>query len=127
MTDWAPIAEDNPIAGDPWQVGDLAAHFASRAGTIGEVIAGLGTLDTGQGVMVAEGLVALVEQRDELIPRLRLLEARYETAAGALRRYAPVLEEAQSMANQARQRSWAAQREIEGSSGRPRRKPRRLP
>lgn len=113
MTDWAPIAKRNPIDGDPYALGELAHHFAERAETIRDVINGLRQLDTGEDRMQAAALDALIEQRDDVIPRLALLETRYDTAAGALRRYCPVLEQAQEMADDAQRRSWAAQRDID--------------
>lgn len=113
MTDWSPIAEENPIQGDPWRLGELASHLSDRAQTIRDVITGLGRLDAGEGQMRSTAVDALVEQRGELIPRLGMLEARYDTAAGALRSYCPVLEQAQEMAATAQRDSWAAEREIE--------------
>ena len=46
MTDWAPIADGNPVPGDPWEVGQLADHFGTRAETIRDVISGLRSLAT---------------------------------------------------------------------------------
>ncbi|MGH8998924.1 MAG: putative T7SS-secreted protein, partial [Acidimicrobiia bacterium] len=109
--DWSPLDEDrNPVRGDPFATQDLATHFTERAGIINDVMAGLGRLSRDD--QEATGLDELLRIRDELVPDLRLVEERYEQAAGALRPYCSALEDAQRMARDALDQATMAQDQI---------------
>ncbi|MEW6474852.1 MAG: hypothetical protein AB1679_21590 [Actinomycetota bacterium] len=47
MTDhWLPLAEENPVPGDPWALVDLANRLGSREAVIQDVVADLRKIDS---------------------------------------------------------------------------------
>jgi len=113
MTDhWMPVAETNPIPGDPWALQSLVGHLRGREAVIRDVLGDLRKIDS-TGYWHSHAAEGFTEQRDKLLPNLELLAARYERTGKAMDRYSRALEEAQNRAEQARLRGKAAQEAID--------------
>jgi len=109
--DWSPLAGENPIPGDPGRV----AALARRLGHTGDVIRGQSNRLRGVKAGWWKGPAAdnFTRHQEKLPPLLDDVADRYEQVASALDAYHPVLDDAQNMAREARDRAKIAQADIE--------------
>jgi hypothetical protein len=74
MTDhWMPLAEDNPVPGDPWALVNLAGTLAERGGVIQEVLDDLRRIDS-TGYWQSSAAAGFMDVRDDVLPNLPLRE-----------------------------------------------------
>ena len=99
-TDWAPLAESDPVPGDPDEIERTAKSLADMAEEITRQTANLRKLATAEGWDADAGRT-FAESAGELSGQLGKAHGRYATAAGALKGYAPQLRHAQSVADAA--------------------------
>jgi uncharacterized protein YukE len=100
MTDWQPLADEDPLPGDPDQVESLAG----RLGTIGtDIAANTPTLRAvqSQDTWSGEAATEFTAKVGDLPDKLDKVGTRFATIAAALRDYTPVLREAQADARAA--------------------------
>ena len=112
MTDhWTPLAEHNPVPGDPWAMLALADRLCGRGVIIRDVLDDLRKVDS-TGYWQSSAAAGFMEVRDGVLPKLELLATRFEKTSTALRTYSERLEEAQTKAEGARLKAQAAQTTI---------------
>jgi hypothetical protein len=107
VTDWSPLADRDPIPGDPFEVRAVAAHFARVGAETTHHASTLGRIDSGaawQGV-AANAFDSLASQLRRQLDQVGL---RYTAIAEALKTYAPRLEQAQIKARRALARAHEA-------------------
>ena len=109
-TDWAPLADRDPIPGDP----DRVRAEAKRLGAVADEIAGQVTQL--KSIAAADGLEGdyvqtLTDGATKLSDSLSKVTGRYREVSGALVTYVPLLEAAQSESLRIRERAQAAEAE----------------
>ena len=97
-TDWAPLAESDPVPGDPDEIERTAKSLTDMAEEITRQTANLRRLATAEGWDADAGRT-FAESAGELSGQLGKAHGRYATTAGALKGYAPQLRHAQSVAD----------------------------
>ncbi len=99
-TDWSPLTGPDPVPGDPDDIERAAKSLTDVAEEITRQAANLRKLSTAEGWDADAGRTFADSARD-LAGQLDKAHGRYATAGGALKRYAPELRHAQSMADTA--------------------------
>lgn len=110
-TDWSPLAGSDPVRGDPDEIERAARSLADVAEEITRQAANLRKLSTAEGWDADAGRT-FAGSAAELASQLGKACGRYSTAGGALKRYAPELRHAQSMADAALAEAKQAQNTI---------------
>ena len=112
MTDWAPLADRDPIPGDPNGVAGLAHRISADAESIRAQLARLEAVNSDEfwSGTAAEGFR---KRQKELPELLNHVVTRFERVSAALSSYCPGLGEAQSMARTALARAKEAQYDID--------------
>ncbi len=112
-TDWSPLtgSVSDPVPGDPDEIERAARSLVDVAEEITRQTANLRKLSTAEGWDADAGRTFADSARD-LAGQLDKAHGRYATAGGALKRYAPELRHAQSMADTALTEAKAAQTTI---------------
>ncbi|MGH3773335.1 MAG: DUF6531 domain-containing protein [Pseudonocardiaceae bacterium] len=110
-TDWAPLTDSDPVPGDPDTIERAAKSLADVAEEIKNQAHNLRTLSTAEGWDADAGRTFADSARD-LAGQLNKAHGRYATAGGALKRYAPELRHAQSVADTALAEAKQAQHTI---------------
>ncbi len=110
-TDWSPLTGPDPVPGDPDEVERAAKSLVDVAEEITRQARNLRTLSTAEGWDADAGRTFADSARD-LAGQLDKAHGRYATAGGALKRYAPELRHAQSVADTALTEAKAAQTTI---------------
>lgn len=114
-TDWSPLAvSSDPVPGDPDEIERAARSLADVAEEITRQAANLRKLSTAEGWDADAGRT-FADSARELAGQLSKTHGRYATAAGALRRYAPELRYAQSVADAALAEAKIAQGTIDAN------------
>lgn len=111
MADWQPLADSDPIPGDPGAIQGIATDLEDTAARIREQAQRLRQADSGVEWVGKAGDV-FREHIGELPDQLDLVERRYQRTGDALGRYWPKLDEAQEMARRARDQAQRAQDDI---------------
>lgn len=96
---WLPLADHDPVPGDPFGVGDLGAYFTDEAAKLRAIVAELDRLDA--GVWEGEAAEAFTRRRTRLVPHLEALATRWERGGKALKAWAPALDDARTQARKA--------------------------
>ncbi len=99
-TDWSPLTGSDPVPGDPDEIERAAKSLTDMAEEITRQAANLQKLANTEGWDADAGRT-FAESAGELAGKLKKAHGRYSTAGGALKRYAPELRHAQSVADQA--------------------------
>lgn len=110
-TDWSPLTGPDPVPGDPDEIEHLARSLTDVAEEITNQARNLRTLSTAEGWDADAGRTFADSARD-LAGQLDKAHGRYATAGGALKRYAPELRHAQSVADAALREAKQAQTTI---------------
>jgi uncharacterized protein YukE len=100
MSDWTPLADEDPLPGDP----DEVTSLAGRLGTIGtDIAANTPTLRAiqSQDTWSGDAATEFTDKVGDLPDKLDKVGTRFGAIATALRDYAPVLREAQADARAA--------------------------
>ncbi|MGH3693492.1 MAG: RHS repeat-associated core domain-containing protein [Pseudonocardiaceae bacterium] len=98
--DWSPLAGSDPVPGDPEEIERAAKSLADMAEEITRQAANLRKLATAEGWDADAGRT-FADSAGDLAGQLKKAHGRYATAGGALKRYAPELRHAQSIADTA--------------------------
>lgn len=107
-TDWAPLAERDPLSGDPDVLSRGAEHYGQIAWTIEATVAKLRAL-AADTTMVSAAVSAIRAQMGEVADDIAKAQQRYTGVAAALRAYAPELENAQWSTGRARTKAHEAE------------------
>jgi hypothetical protein len=94
--DWRPLAESDPVPGDPVQVAAEADHLAKVALEIQQQVARLRAISDDQSVLKGEYAGKLRSAAADVADGLGQVAGRYQKVSGTLRRWVPELEHAQS-------------------------------
>lgn len=100
---WLPLAEHDPVPGDPYLVGDLGMYFTDEAAKLRAIVAQLDGLDA--GMWEGQAAEAFAERRTDLVPHLKALATRWEKAAAALKVWSLTQGDARTQANAALERA----------------------
>lgn len=98
---WEPLAEEDPIPGEPGRVEELSGELGDVASRIDSQLAILEGINAGE-VWDSDAAEKFIEVQGELVPDLSLAQERYSSASAALTEFAPELRAAQEMAETAR-------------------------
>jgi hypothetical protein len=112
--DWSPLADSDPVPGDPTEVARLARRYADTAAEVTRQAANLRTLATAEGWDSDAGR-EFAEGAGELAGDLEKTHHRYSEVAGALRDWSPHLDDVQARADRALQDAKAAQAEMDAN------------
>jgi hypothetical protein len=111
-TDWAPLADSDPIPGDPSTIRELANHLLGIAEAIRNETTRMSEIDSGE-IWDSDAAVTFAEMQEALPPDLELAATRYESVANALFTYEGSLSSAQSEADAALVRAQEAQADLD--------------
>ncbi len=111
-SDWSPLADSDPVPGDPISIRELADHLVGVAEAIRSQNERMGQIDAG-AVWESEAAEKFIELQGKLPPDLELAASRYEKVSNALSGYESELSGAQSDADDALTRAKAAQDDLE--------------
>jgi len=106
--DWHPLADSDPLPGDPDQVEALAAEFDRLGDDIGANNPTLRRVQDQQD-WTGEAATAFTGRVGDLPDKLDQVQKRFSSFAGALKAYAPVLRASQATARRALQQAREAQ------------------
>src|SRR5256885_10210545 len=95
MADWSPLAEGDPLPGDPFGLADLIGLLRDEALGIDETADQLRAIDAG-ATWSGEAASAFTQQRQLLAPDLDLVASRIEAAIRALDAFGRSLDTAQA-------------------------------
>lgn len=112
--DWTPLADSDPVPGDPAEVARLARRYADTAAEVTRQAANLRTLASAEGWDSDAGRT-FAEAAGGLAADLEKTRHRYAEVAGALRDWSPRLDDVQARADQALAEAKAAQAEIDAN------------
>ena len=113
--DWAPLADSDPVPGDPLTIDSLVTHLEGIASTIRDQMARFTAIDAGE-VWDSDSADKFIEMQGKLPPDLDLVATRYEGVAGALSTWSGALADAQGEADQALIDAQAAQDDIDAAN-----------
>ncbi|MFI8927922.1 hypothetical protein ACIG3E_09640 [Streptomyces sp. NPDC053474] len=108
--DWSPLAESDPTPGDPEAIRTEAKRLSSIAETLARQVTKLRQLGSDDNI---EGKYAnsLRDEADDLGGRLDKTRGRYEKVSGRLRTWADKMEHAQELADKARKKAQADEKD----------------
>ena len=109
--DWSPLADSDPVPGDPAALSELVRRLGGVADTIGAQLTRLRAIQA-EEFWEGEAAAVFAEHQGKLPQRLDLLVQRYRTVSAALAAYFPELQRAQTMAVQARNQARQAEADI---------------
>ena len=95
-TDWWPLAESDPVPGDPQRISEQAAHLASTAQEISGQVARLRAIAAGQSAEQGLHAEKLKSASSDVAGGLEKVVGRYQKTSAALSGWVPELEYAQS-------------------------------
>ena len=95
-TDWSPLADSDPVPGDPQRIGQEAAHLSSVAQEIQGQVARLRAIATGHSVEKGLHVDKLKSASSDVADNLDKVVGRYQKTSAALGGWVPELEYAQS-------------------------------
>ncbi|HEY0397123.1 MAG TPA: hypothetical protein VGF00_01965, partial [Acidimicrobiia bacterium] len=98
--DWAPLAEDDRLPGDPLGVSQLAGLLAADALELRSVIEGLNKVDTCE-IWSGENADRFSNAKGNVVPDLQMVATRMEDAAKALTHFVPGMANSQALARTA--------------------------
>ncbi|MGH3886006.1 MAG: putative T7SS-secreted protein, partial [Pseudonocardiaceae bacterium] len=110
-SDWSPLADDDPVPGDPDEIERVAKSLTDMAEEITRQAANLRRLSSAEGWDADAGRT-FADSAGDLAGQLDQAQGRYATAGAALKGYAPELRHAQSVADAALTDAKAAQSAI---------------
>jgi len=113
VSDWSPLADDDPVPGDPDALADLSGNLSATAERIRSQVERLRSIDT--EFWEGEAAEAFRERESDLPDRLSLLVTRYHRASAALGAYAPRLGDARAKARAALAQARTAEANIEAA------------
>lgn len=113
-TDWAPLADGDPVPGDPLTIDSLVTHLEGIASTIREQMSRFTAIDAGE-IWDSDSADKFIEMQAKLPPDLDLVATRYEGVASALSTWSSALTDAQGEADQALIDAKAAQEDIDAA------------
>jgi len=112
--DWTPLADTDPVPGDPPDIARLARRYADTADEVTRQAANLRRLATSEGWDSDAGR-KFAEEAGELAEDLEKTHHRYSEVAGALRDWSPHLDDVQVRADRALEDAKAAQAEMDAN------------
>jgi hypothetical protein len=112
--DWTPLADSDPVPGDPAEISRLARRYADTAEEVTRQAANLRRLATAEGWDSDAGRV-FAGEAGELAEDLEKTRHRYAEVAGALRDWGPHLDDVQARADRALADAKAAQAEMDAN------------
>jgi hypothetical protein len=95
-TDWSPLADSDPVPGDPQRIGEQAAHLASAAQQIQGQVSQLRAIAAGQSDERGLHVDKLKSASADVAGSLEQVVGRYQKTSSALSAWVPELEYAQS-------------------------------
>lgn len=98
--DWTPLAEDDPLPGDPLGVSQLAGLLAADALELRSVIEGLNKVDTCE-IWSGENADRFSTAKGDVVPDLQMVAKRMDDAAKALTHFVPGMADSQALARTA--------------------------
>jgi uncharacterized protein YukE len=114
VTDWAPLADRDPIPGDPNGVVSLARRLSADADSMRTQLQRLEAVNSDE-FWCGEAAEAFRQHQKELPELLNHVVTRFERVSAALSSYGPGLGEAQSQARTALARAKEAQADIDSA------------
>lgn len=124
--DWQPLADSDPVPGDPVGIAQEASHLASVADQIASQVAVLRKIAASQGDEAGQHAGKLQSSASDTADQLDKVSGRYRQTAAALNAWVPELEYAQSQsikalaaAQDAHARQSASQAAIGPAGGHP--------
>ncbi|MGZ4437561.1 MAG: hypothetical protein ACXVW6_07970 [Nocardioidaceae bacterium] len=105
-------ADGDPLPGDAWDVYDEAHHYQSTAEAIRDQVERLRSIAAGTNELVGRFAPELREGAQELADHLAKAQERFDTVAGQLGRWQPVLADGQSETMQLVQQAEAEHRSV---------------
>jgi len=100
MADWTPLAEGDPLPGDPGGLGGLAALLGTDAGELSGVLGDLKKVDA-EEVWTGENADRFTAARSKVVPKLKGLADEISKASEALRKCCPGMGNSQNLARTA--------------------------
>lgn len=94
--DWYPLADADPVPGDPAAISSLASHLASVAEQIGAQVGILRKIAAGQTTEKGQHIEKLKAAASDTAGKLDQVTGRYHETAAALSAWAPQLADAQA-------------------------------
>lgn len=94
--DWFPLADGDPVPGDPAAISSLASHLASVAEQIGAQVGILRKIAAGQATEKGQHIEKLKAAASDTAGKLDQVTGRYHETAAALSAWAPQLADAQA-------------------------------
>src|SRR5262245_42720343 len=106
-TDWTPLADSDPVPGDPPRISEQAAHLSSVAQEIQAQVARLRSIAIGQADPSCKGLYVqpLQTASSDVADSLAKTVGRYQKTSAALSAWVPELDYAQSQSLKALQQA----------------------
>jgi hypothetical protein len=114
-TDWSPLADGDPVPGDPPTIRELASHLQGVADNIRTQVQRMNQLDASE-IWVSEAATSYAEMQEALPPDLELAATRYESVANALETWEGKLTSAQGEADAALEKAKTAQADIDAAN-----------
>ena len=111
MAGWEPLAESDPVPGDPAAVAGLVHRLDATAEVMRDQTERMRGIDA-KSFWEGEAAEQFARHQEELPPLLDRLVERYARVSAALAAYHPSLDEAQAMARQALARARVAEADI---------------
>lgn len=115
--DWSPLADSDPVPGDPDAVAELAGRYRRTAANIRQAAAALKRIASAEGWDSAAG-EKFRERAIDVADTVLKAEGRYQAAGDALAGYAPALRSAQRRADQALRDAQDAERDLQSATSR---------
>lgn len=106
--DWQPLADTDPVPGDPARIADLERRLRDTADTIARQASTLRGLCTDE-YWDSDGGKQFRKAATDLAGKLDQVQGRYDATAGALRTYGPALDDAQTQSLTARRQAQDAE------------------
>jgi hypothetical protein len=113
--DWSPLADHDPIPGDPSAVGAMAQHLGTVAARIRAQVDTLGRLDAG-GIWDSDAAHVFTAAQREVPGDLEALATRYERVSDVLDEFQAELAGAQDELDAALARARVAQADLEAAA-----------
>ena len=95
-TDWSPLADSDPVPGDPQRISEQAARLASAAQQIQGQVSQLRAIEAGQSEERGLHVDKLKSASADVAGSLEQVVGRYQKTSSALSAWIPELEYAQS-------------------------------
>jgi hypothetical protein len=116
--DWQPLADNDPVPGDPVAVADLARHYRRTAEAIQAAAAGLRKIIAPATGLVGKSVDGFRDDATQVADSIEKAHGRYAAAGHALAGYTPVLDHAQARSLEARAAAIQAQADLHDATRR---------